>query len=281
MKRIENGFLEEKEEIAENLLYMKINLPGIAAGASPGNFITILPPAASGRFLRRPFSIAGTSGSSIELIIKGTGDVTKSFFALEKGAVIDAMGPLGNCYEIKEKNIWMIGGGTGIASLLFLNSWRENHRRGMTGKDRQNSTDKVLWAGKTASQIPSHAVLGRPEYSRIFRDNVFLATDDGSAGERGTAAEVLGQWIESRRSSGSAGEITPLPCAIVACGPHAMMKGVREAAEKAGIPSWFSLEEFMACGTGACAGCAVPAAGGGYLKACDDGPVFEGKRIIL
>ncbi len=268
MKRIEKGRITAVKTLADNLALIEIDLPLTAGEALPGNFVSLLPPLESGKYLRRPFSIAGISGSCIELVIKGIGPVTKSLLSFEAGREISVLGPLGNRYSLDFTTIWMIGGGTGIASLLFLNSSR------IAGKGKgAKRGDMVLWAGKTSSMIPSASLLAESRFRNIFHSNISLATDDGSSGEKGTASEVLQKWL----LSGKYGR----PEAIVACGPHGMMKAVREVADRENIPAWFSLEEFMACGAGACAGCAVPAAGGGYLKACEDGPVFAGKEVLL
>ncbi len=289
---MEKGTLSAVKEIGENLYYLKVNLPLIAGKIKPGNFISILPPPESGRYIRRPFSVAGTVSGCVELVIKNIGPVTSSLCRLKEGNRLDVLGPLGNTYNLNRKSIWMIGGGTGIASILFLNSSRFK-------ADSSSICDRVLWAGKTASALPPETVMRNKFFSSVFRQNISFATDDGTAGEKGTAPDVLEKWLkaafretgkthENRNSSGrevsagrTAGEYMETPDAIVSCGPHAMMKAVKETADKAGIPSWFSLEEFMACGAGACAGCAVPAAGGGYLKACSDGPVFAGSEVIL
>ncbi|MCL2295096.1 MAG: FAD-binding oxidoreductase [Spirochaetes bacterium] len=263
MKKIETGKLYILEDIATDLAYLKIKIGKNAQNYVPGNFVTILPPVSSGRYLRRPFSLAGNSDDSIELIIKNIGPVTKSLVSLAPETEVEVLGPLGNSYQIPEniKKLWMIGGGTGIASILFLNSMR------------QGNADKVLWAGRTKDQLPSADLFYtdglESRFSHIFKKNIVLATDDGSIGEKGTAPEILERWL---------GQESP-PDAIVSCGPHGMMQAIKKIADARNIPAWFSLEEFMACGTGACAGCAVPSSSGGYLKACVDGPVFAGSLI--
>jgi len=267
MIKIETGKLAVIKNIANSLTYLKIKIGKNKENFAPGNFITILPPASSARFLRRPFSVAGISDGSIELIIKSIGPVTESLASLTEGTEIEIMGPLGNSYKIPEniKKLWMIGGGTGIASILFLNSQRSCN---------SEYIDKVLWAGKTKDSLPSEEVLSsQPE---IFRKNIGIATDDGSAGEKGRAPEILLQWLEKK----------PTPDGIVACGPREMMKEIKKIADKNNIPAWFSMEEFMACGSGACAGCAVPSPYGSmcsssYLKVCSEGPVFKSSEVIL
>ena len=252
MKIRETGKIISNRKIAENLFELKINLPQIAEAAEPGNFVTILPPSESGRYLRRPFSLAGKGKDFITLVIRGIGKVTDSLSELPEGKELDVIGPLGNRYEKIEGNLWMIGGGTGIASVLFLSSIRasEGYKK-----------DRLMWAGQTASALPE-------EYPHPLA--VEFATDDGTKGEKGNAAVVLKRWLESEK-----------PDAIAACGPHGMMKAVKQIGSEYNIKTLLSLEEFMACGAGACAGCAVRLAEGGYEKACEDGPVFDAERVIL
>jgi dihydroorotate dehydrogenase electron transfer subunit len=269
MKKIEIGIIEKNIAITSFLKYLKIKLPLIAKEILPGNFISILPPAQSGRFIRRPFSVAGVLKDSIELIIKKTGAVTNSLSLLNENEEIEVMGPLGNNYSslLQTGKLWMIGGGTGVASLLFLNS--QNINAGIEG-------NRVLWAGRNISMLPfspgaacSGSGKGSPVAHLISR-NITFATDDGSLGEKGTSAEILLKWLENSK-----------PDAIVSCGPIGMLKEIKKIADNANIPAWFSLEEFMACGAGACAGCAVKAADSNYFKVCSDGPIFKSSDIIL
>lgn len=252
MKIKECGKIISNRKIAENLFELKIKLPEIASMAEPGNFVTILPPKESGRYLRRPFSLAGKGKDFITLVIRGIGKVTDSLSELEEGNELDVIGPLGNIYPEIEGNLWMIGGGTGIASVLFLSSTR---------KANGKNNDRLMWAGQTSDALPD-------EYKHPLL--LEFATDDGSKGENGNAALVLEKWLKSGK-----------PDALAACGPHGMMKAVKEIAAKHNIKTYLSLEEFMACGAGACAGCAVKLKDGGYEKACEDGPVFDADRVVL
>ncbi len=263
MKKIETGRLITVKQIAAGLAYLKIKIGKNAQNFMPGNFVTILPPASSGKYLRRPFSVAGILEDSIELIIKNIGPVTESLVSLREGSEVQIMGPLGNSYQLPSniKKLWLVGGGTGIASLLFLKSFRSSSKA---------SADKILWAGKSKEFLPSSDLLIDRQFSHIFGKNIAIATDDGSEGEKGTASEVVSGWLDKET-----------PDAIASCGPHGMMKEIKKIADSIGIPAWFSLEEFMACGTGACAGCAVPAQAGSYLKVCSDGPVFKSSEVIL
>ncbi len=252
MKIREKGKIISNKKIAENLFELKISLPKIASMSKPGNFVTVLPPLESGRYLRRPFSLAGKGNNHIVLVIRGIGKVTDALSTLTEGYELDVIGPLGNIYPEISGRIWMIGGGTGIASVLFLRSSR---------KAEKYNNDRLMWAGKTSCALPKN-------YCHPL--NIEFATDDGTKGESGNAAFVLEKWLKSDK-----------PDAIAACGPHGMMKAVKKTAAEHGIKTYLSLEEFMACGVGACAGCAVKLEKGGYKKACEDGPVFDAECVVL
>ncbi len=105
MKIKECGKIISNRKIAENLFELKIKLPEIASMAEPGNFVTILPPKESGRYLRRPFSLAGKGKDFITLVIRGIGKVTDSLSELEEGNELDVIGPL-EIYILKLKEIY-------------------------------------------------------------------------------------------------------------------------------------------------------------------------------
>ncbi len=96
------------------------------------------------------------------------------------------------------------------------------------------------------------------------------ATDDGTLGESGTVGSVLGRWLADGR-----------PDAIVACGPIAMLRDIQSTVLAQNIPAWLSVEQYMACGVGACHGCVVTLANGDYARSCEDGPIFKASEITL
>lgn len=95
-----------------------------------------------------------------------------------------------------------------------------------------------------------------------------VATDDGSVGERGLVTELLAAELD-----GGA------PATVYACGPPAMLEAVRALCAARGVPAQLALEAGMACGFGACYGCVVALAGGGYVRLCVDGPVLDADRL--
>jgi dihydroorotate dehydrogenase electron transfer subunit len=245
------GIIKRSQEIAENLLWMDIAVPAIASRAHPGQFVTVLPPRGSRGLLRRPFSIAGVDGGMLSLLIKPIGDVTRDLCRLPAGSDLDIMGPVGNSYPAIDGELWMLAGGSGAASLLFLAQERRKH----------NLPIKLLWGGRTKSHLPSPQAVGC---------DFIPATDDGTLGESGTAGTVLRRWLEQER-----------PDAIFACGPIPMLRDIQSALLEADVSAWFSVEQYMACGVGACYGCVVTLTNGDYARTCEDGPIFPAGEIKL
>jgi len=201
--------------------------------------------------LPRPFSIyrADSVTGELDLLIeikgKGTGLLAKT----GTGAALELLGPLGKGFPVPPAGSLLVAGGAGIAPLAFLAASADVPRT-------------LLYCAQTASRLVCpHADLDFPGLS------IIEATDDGSRGEMGTAADLLLNRIEGAE-------------AVFACGPRPMLAAVKEICLQAGIKAWFSLEERMACGIGACLGCAV-ATTGGYKRVCRDGPVFSAEEVIF
>ena len=128
----------------------------------------------------------------------------------------------------------------------------------------------ILRRRLAAEGVPTRVLLG-------FRDRrhsggvedlfdcseVRLASEDGHRGHRGYVTDLLGVLLEGDAAAGSA---------VYACGPPAMLEAVRLMCAGRGASCELAMESGMACGYGACFGCAVPLASGGYMRLCVDGP---------
>jgi NAD(P)H-flavin reductase len=99
---------------------------------------------------------------------------------------------------------------------------------------------------------------------------VRLASEDGHVGHRGYVTDLLGVLLEGDVAGGAA---------IYACGPPGMLEAVRVMAIERGVAAELAMEAPMACGYGACFGCAVPLADGGYMRLCVDGPVVDAAEV--
>jgi len=172
---------------------------------------------------------------------------TQLLSQLGEGDELDVLGPLGNPfpYEIY-KNPLLVAGGIGIAPLYFL------------AKTLDHPT--LIFGAKSKDEL--YALDELREFAVVLP-----FTEDGSAGERGLATSKLLQLI-------------PGYDAIFACGPGAMLMEVARIGKEVGLPSFISLEERMACGFGACLGCAVRTREG-YKMVCKDGPVMPGEEVIF
>jgi dihydroorotate dehydrogenase electron transfer subunit len=195
--------------------------------------------------------------SKVEIIYEILGKGTQILAARKPGEFLDIIGPLGNGFDYSRppakstpaKNI-LIGGGIGVAPLVFL------------AEKLKLSKPLVLMGARTKQQI-----LCLQEF-KVLGCTVKLATDDGSVGFKGRVTDLLRITLE---------QIKPL--GLFSCGPHPMLKTVAQIAQENKISAQLSLEEHMACGIGACLGCAVLTKAG-YKSVCKDGPVFHSEELV-
>ena len=218
----------------------------------PGQFAQVRVDGSPATFLRRPISIHDFDPvkNTLKMLVQVVGPGTRKLSELRIGDAINVIFPLGNSFTIPEKpeKILLVGGGCGIAPLLFL--------------------AKALKTGGNKPDI----LLGFRSKDRIIEyDNyletgtVYLATEDGSVGEKGvvTAHTIMSDSEYSR---------------VYCCGPNAMMKAISTWAENKNITCEVSLENLMACGIGVCLCCVVNTKSG-HKCTCVDGPVFNSKDL--
>ena len=233
------------------------------SNARPGQFVSLH---LSDRFdplLRRPFSIhqliiENHRVTGIELLYKVIGQCTRRLSGLGPGDGVDIIGPLGNWFTINEnvRRIIMVAGGIGVAPMMFLAHFLKDSMPG--------ASHLSLFLG------------GRSKEDLLCMDDFIsmdisleVSTDDGSAGHKGQVTRLLEK------------EAAAPPDLICACGPIPMLKSVARIAETKKIPCQVSIETLMACGFGACLGCAAKTKGPAekYLHACIDGPVLDAGDI--
>ncbi len=244
------------ERLDTAIYRITVNAPLIAGAAHPGQFVMVRLGDQLDPLLRRPFSVHQVSGSgTLQLLFKVVGRGTRLLARLEKGQILDCIGPLGRGFALRRKGrICIVGGGMGLAPLYFLAK-----RLLLLGRDPDG--DVILMGGRTRSEI---ALLADDFFDLGYPLQV--ATDDGSMGYRGMVVELLDK-------------VLPGIDQVYCCGPWPMMAAAVNRCRQAGVICQVSLETHMACGLGACLGCVVPAAGGGYAHVCKDGPVFTAGEI--
>lgn len=243
--------ITDAECLAPGIYSLTAAAPPLAAVAQPGQFAQLLVP---GKTLRRPISICeiGVEEGLLRFVFQVRGEGTAWLSGLKKGDTLSLLGPLGKGFALGDcsRRALFVGGGIGVPPLLQA--------------ARAFGKNAVLAAGFRSRE---NIILTR-DFERAGC-RVLLATDDGSFGHHGTVAEL----IDALQFD-----------VIFACGPKPMLKAVAAIAREHGVPCQVSMEERMACGVGACLGCAIKlhggAAGWHYGHVCSDGPVFDSESIV-
>lgn len=204
--------------------------------AAPGQFIMVWLP----RVDEKPFSLV--DADPVTITVARVGPFTEKLHLLRTDDRIWFRGPLGQGFELKGEHILLIGGGYGVAPLAFL-------------------AQRAVGTGQPVTAVigaQSKADLVFPERFAELGCSVVLATEDGSAGVRGLATDVVESLLDR-------GEVD----AVYACGPEAMLHRVLELCRGHGLSCQLSLEKYMRCGLGICGSCQREG-----MLVCRDGPVF-------
>lgn len=246
---------------------MTLEAPEIASSAIPGQFMQVRCSDGADPLLRRPLGVHRVKDKRIEILYEVVGKGTGILSRRKSGESLDVLGPLGSGFSLPQvaddgrRTAILIAGGIGVAPLVFL----------AEELARKKIKIMVLIGAKTKEMILCE---------KDFRETgaeVHIATDDGSLGCKGFVSELL-----KRQLSIIKGRLS----AAYACGPNPMFKCIAGMCEKHKIKCEVLLEERMACGIGACLGCAVKVKKPGskqgfiYKLACKDGPVFNASEIV-
>ncbi|MFC1565983.1 dihydroorotate dehydrogenase electron transfer subunit [Candidatus Neomarinimicrobiota bacterium] len=250
---IDKSEIIENNEIAEGIWQMVFRSLEIAnryLGA--GQFVSVLASDNWEHSIRRPMSIAEVKDDQISIIYKVFGSATQSLADLKSNDYIDVLGPIGNIFNVGQGTVYpiLIGGGIGLSPILNLSKYLKK-------KDIEATT---IIGAKTANE---HFLKHNPN------ENIFLCTDDGTKGIKGTVINALNIVLENMDNP-----------KIFSCGPEPMLHSIQKMLAIKGIPAQFSVESYMACGFGLCQGCAIrKKQNNGYHLVCKDGPVFEANEV--
>ena len=275
------GKLLYNKRVRGNYFHCKILAAKIASSALPGQFVNIRVSDSIEPLLRRPFGVHRACPPHVEVLYEVLGQGTQILAQKKAGEYLDIIGPLGCGFTHAQGArsmgpVILVAGGMGVAPLVFL-----AEKLGKFKIKNSKSKNLVLIGAKTANQI-----LCEKEFQALGCD-VKMATDDGSRGFKGKVTELLKDILASSfKLQASSRNITkPAACSlqpaavIYACGPKPMLKQIAIISQHYNIPAQISLEEHMACGIGACLGCAVNTKNG-YKLVCKEGPVFNAEEII-
>lgn len=256
MDKIQDRYeIVANEKVCPKFCRLAIDARPIADRVRPGQFIHIRVTDGLEPFFRRPFSVYRAQGR-IEILYEVVGKGTALLAEKQQGDKLDILGPLGNSFTMPGsavKQVVMVAGGVGVAPFLILTDALKDKGYELT----------LLYGGRTRGHIFAMTAFERNGC------RVHIASDDGSVGVKGRVTELLAKAPKDSSST-----------MIYACGPKPMIAAVQAFAREHHIPGEASCEEVMACGLGACLGCAIKTARG-YKTVCYDGPVFDLQDIVF
>jgi len=280
-----NTIFEEQASVVAHIHHpgaqsiLRLLAPKTANSAKPGQFVHIR--VSDALPLRRPISImlTNTEKGTIDLLYKHIGEGTKQLSERKVGEILPMLGPIGTPFDVSDtsKRYVLIGGGVGVPPMIF------------TADALAGKADVVVFAG---SEV---------EFPFALKPSTFILP--GIKGNTTlTIASLEERNIPCRLASNAGlygcyeGHVPSLArdyllalsdeersrCVLLSCGPHPMLHAVAKLGRELGLPAQLSLEEFMACAIGGCAGCVVKTIEDGqekYRRVCVDGPVFAAELL--
>lgn len=280
---VEDGELLATASWPSEQFVMRIRAANCAARASAGSFVHIQcnPHIA----MRRPLSIMRVDADAgwLDILFKIVGPGLRALSESRVGDTLSLIGPVGNGFtpDSARRNALLIGGGVGIPPMIYL---AEQLRA--TGSD----WNPIVLMGseipfpfdlaESSISTPWLAASTRRTLAELETQNICarLASLAGYEGcHQGYVTDLARQYLDSLSDEDRNAT------AIYSCGPTPMLRAVAAVAAEFAIPCQVSLEEFMACAVGGCAGCAVPVTtpeGTAMKRVCVDGPVFEAAAVF-
>jgi dihydroorotate dehydrogenase electron transfer subunit len=247
-KRIEDLKIIANRRLNNDYFVLELSGNDKLPDLKPGQFAQVKVNGSPETFLRRPFSMHDVDyeSNTIKILIQIAGKGTETLSKLRNGDLLNLIYPLGNSFSLPMENekILLVGGGCGIAPLLFLGKYLKSN----------GYIPDILLGFRNSERI-----IEIEEYSETGK--VFLTTEDGSQGEKGNV---------TNHSIFLTGKYTRIYC----CGPDSMMKAIAGYCRINGIACEVSLENLMGCGIGVCLCCIIDTLKGN-LCTCVDGPVFN------
>lgn len=246
-------------EIAPGYWRIRLSAPAPLATAVPGQFVMVQVSNSISPLLRRPFGVFNTGmipQPYFEMLYKVVGKGTALLASHHAGEMLDILGPLGTGFDqgSDDEEKLIVGGGIGLAPLYLL----------CQALTRKQSPVRLFVGGRTQSDI-----LCLAEFKQLGVD-CHVATEDGSLGDKGFVTKSLEQHLDKLQGK---------KATLYACGPQGMLDAVARIATHRQIACQVSLENYMACGVGACLGCVTPGKNHSpqtpdYRCVCTEGPVF-------
>ncbi len=278
---VEDGEVQSVVSFPGEQFVMRIRAPKCAAAAEPGAFVHVacdetLP-------MRRPLSIMRAADDWIEVLFKTLGHGLKLLARKPPGDTVSILGPIGQPFRLSAErpNALLIGGGVGIPPMVFLADRLRQHEANwkplaILGSEIPFPFDLV--PSKLETDWLDAATNSTMPLLESWGVTTRLATLAGFEGcFDGFVTDLADRWLRTLSDA----ELSATE--IFTCGPTPMLKAVAQLAARYALPCQASLEEFMACAVGGCAGCAVlieTPDGPAMKRVCVDGPVFDAATVV-
>jgi dihydroorotate dehydrogenase electron transfer subunit len=281
---VEDARLLAREEFAGDQFVLRLQAPRCAAAATPGSFAHIACDAALP--MRRPLSImrADAKAGWIEVLYKIVGAGLRQLSAQPVGATVNILGPIGKGFAPRREraSTLLVGGGVGIPPMIFLAEQLKSQPAApwqplvLMGSEIpfpfRTRPSTILVPG-----LPDGVIAAMPLLDGWGVPSRLASFADFPGCYHGYVTDLAAEWLASLTAAGRA------QVEMFACGPTPMLAAAAQVARRFGIPCQVSLEEFMACAVGGCAGCAVEVRtpdGPAMKRVCVDGPVFDAEAVF-
>ncbi|MBT5200799.1 MAG: dihydroorotate dehydrogenase electron transfer subunit [Thaumarchaeota archaeon] len=219
----------------------------VMSNVLPGQFAMVWIPGIN----ELPMSIMISSESGkAAFTVRKHGPASTGLFNVKVGEKIGVRGPYGNTFDIKSGKLLLVGGGTGLVTMMRLLKFVKPSDD-VTVLIGAKTKDEVFFEDLTNSLLENNT------------HKVLISTDDGSYGEKGFVTELVEKLVNETHYDG-----------VYVCGPEIMMQKTVQSAHSRDIFVQASLERMMKCGVGICGSCCV-----GEELVCRDGTVFDGDYL--
>jgi dihydroorotate dehydrogenase electron transfer subunit len=260
-----NAAVISNVRLSDEYNVLSLAAPEIGEHTRPGQFVMVKAGPMIDSILRRPFSVFEVLRDhgrviGISILNKRAGRNTSALYALEPGARVSCLGPLGQPFSTGSSvgRAWLVAGGVGLAPFATL-----------AEALAASGTETTLFYGARSARELFYL-----EFFQRLGVRLVLATEDGSRGTRGRVTVPLDQQLAALPGPDSA--------TVYACGPEPMLEAVARLAAQYGQSSQVSVERVMGCGLGGCYSCVIPIRHqqrSHYVRACIGGPVFNGADV--
>ncbi|MCW8881931.1 MAG: dihydroorotate dehydrogenase electron transfer subunit [Sedimenticola sp.] len=280
-------FMEEAEILSHQAFegeqfILRVRAPECAEKALPGSFVHIQ--CDRSKPLRRPISIMRVSAKAgwVDFLYKAVGEGTRLLSKRKPGEFLSMLGPIGVPFKLNPERPrpLLIGGGVGMPPMIFIAETVANNK---IYKPMVILGSEVPFPFKPhpssilIPEMPEGVIASMPLMDDWHIPNRLASLQGFPGCFEGYVTDLARHWLNALPAEARA-EVE-----IFSCGPHPMLEGVAKLAAEFDLPCQVSLEEFMACGVGGCAGCVVEVetdTGPAMKRVCVDGPVFDSRAVF-